>query len=208
MTTPLVVLAVFAAGVGAVLAVPPWHLFGSFLSHAPGLVEGPEHAMNPPLMGVSGLIALAGIGLAWWMYVIQPSAAAEAARTARPAYVLSSNKFFIDELYDAFIVKPIEGFARAMRWFDQHVVDGLVDLIGQVPRYIGALFWPIQNGLVQYYALLMVLGLAVFLIALGALPSPGFAMTTLLLLLLVLPLAGAVASALLGAGRPARRALG
>ena len=83
------------------------------------------------------------------------------ARTARPLYVLSSNKFFIDELYEFFLVNPMEGFARLLRWIDQYVVDGLVDLIGQVPRFLGALFWPIQNGLVQFYALSMALGLAV-----------------------------------------------
>ena len=43
MTMPLVILAVFAAGVGAVLACPPWRLFGAFLVRTPGLVEGPEH---------------------------------------------------------------------------------------------------------------------------------------------------------------------
>ncbi len=166
MTAPLIVLAVFAAGVGAVLALPPWHLFGSFLARAPGLVEGPERGMNYGLMGGSGLIALAGIGLAWWMYVRQPGSAAQLAHAAPRAYLLSSHKFFVDELYDLVLVKPAEGFAGAMRWIDQHIIDGMVDLIGQIPRYLGALFWPIQNGLVQYYALLMVLGLAVFLIAL------------------------------------------
>jgi NADH-quinone oxidoreductase subunit L len=164
MTTPLVILAVFAAGVGAVLALPPWRLFGSFLTRAPGLVE-PVEQMNYALMGASALIALAGIGLAWWMYVRRPGVAAQFAQTARLAYDTSSHKFYVDDLYSIFIVRPAEGFARLIRWFDQNIVDGAVDFFGQIPRYLGALFWPIQNGLVQYYALLMVLGLAVFLIA-------------------------------------------
>lgn len=170
MTAPLVVLAVFAAGVGAVLALPPWHLFEGFLARtpgfierAPGFIEGPEHY---GLMGISAVVAAAGIGLAWWMYVSQPGAAAQVARTARPAYELSSHKFYVDDLYDFFLVKPTEGFAQLLRLFDQYVVDGLMDLVGQVPRVLGELFWPIQNGLVQYYALLMVLGLTVFLLAL------------------------------------------
>jgi NADH-quinone oxidoreductase subunit L len=49
---------------------------------------------------------------------------------------------------------------------DQYLVDGLVDLVGQVPRLLGILFRPIQNGLVQFYALAMVLGLTVFLLSL------------------------------------------
>jgi len=164
MTVPLVVLAVFAAGVG--LALGPTHLFSGFLVRTPGLTEGPAAPPEYLMLGVSAVIALAGIGLAWWMCVREPGTAAKAVRSARLAYALSSNKFFVDELYVAFIVKPLEWFARRLRDFDQYVVDGLVDLIGQVPRLFGALFWPIQNGLVQYYALLMVLGLTVFLLAL------------------------------------------
>ena len=163
MTGPLVILSVFAALVGVVIG--PTELFAGFVGRTPGFVEGPEH-MNYGLMIVSGVIALAGIGLAYWMYVGQPGAAAQVAHTAGPAYAWSSNKFFVDELYNAFLVKPMEGFAALLRWIDQNVVDGLVDLIGQIPRLLGALFWPIQNGLVQYYALLMVLGLTVFLLAL------------------------------------------
>ena len=59
--------------------------------------------------------------------------------------------------------KPLAGFADFCRIIDQYVVDGLVDLIGMVPGFIGRVFRPIQNGLVQFYALAMVLGLAVFL---------------------------------------------
>jgi NADH-quinone oxidoreductase subunit L len=48
---------------------------------------------------------------------------------------------------------------------DQYIVDGLVDLIAQVPRFLGLMFRPMQNGLVQLYALLMVLGLAGFMLS-------------------------------------------
>ena len=48
---------------------------------------------------------------------------------------------------------------------DTYVVDGLVDLLGQVPRFLAFLFRPIQNGLVQFYALLMILGVAGFLLS-------------------------------------------
>ena len=166
MTVPLIILAIFAAGVGAVLALPPFSLFGNFLLRTPGLVKAPEAAPAYLLMGVSAIVAAVGIGLAWWMYVRQPGSAAQVAEAIRPAYVLSSNKFFIDELYDFFLIKPLVGFAQFLRVMDLYVVDGLVDITGNIPRLLGALFWPIQNGLVQYYALLMILGLTVFLLAL------------------------------------------
>jgi len=81
---------------------------------------------------------------------------------------MSLNKFEVDELYDSLIVRPLEGFAEFCRLFDHYVVDGIVDLIGHVPRLTAdILFRPMQNGLVQFYALAMVLGLTVFLIALA-----------------------------------------
>ena len=58
------------------------------------------------------------------------------------------------------------GFARFCRVIDMYLVDSLVDLLGHLPRFVGILFRPMQNGLVQFYALAMVLGLTVFLLAL------------------------------------------
>jgi NADH-quinone oxidoreductase subunit L len=101
------------------------------------------------------------------MYVRQPELPARLAQGAQKLYQLSLNKFHLDELYYFFIVQPLAGFARFCRVFDQYVVDALVDLIGHVPRFFGILFRPMQNGLVQFYALAMLLGLAVFLIALA-----------------------------------------
>ena len=71
------------------------------------------------------------------MYVRQPGSATQVAEAIRPAYVLSSHKFFIDELYDYFLVKPLVGFAQFLRVIDQYVVDGLVDITGNIPRLLG-----------------------------------------------------------------------
>jgi NADH-quinone oxidoreductase subunit L len=118
------------------------------------------------MMGLSTAVALAGLGVAWLMYVRQPDLPGRLARAAQALYQLSLHKFAFDELYDAFLLKPANGLAMFARVFDQYVVDGLVDLCGHVPRLIGYLFRPVQNGLVQFYALAMVLGLTVFLLAL------------------------------------------
>jgi NADH-quinone oxidoreductase subunit L len=80
-------------------------------------------------------------------------------------YDLSRNRFYIDELYDIFPVGVLTALTVVCRWFDANVVDGLVDLVGLVPRMMGYLFRPIQNGLVQFYALLMILGVAGFLLS-------------------------------------------
>src|SRR5205807_10350093 len=81
-------------------------------------------------------------------------------------YQLSLNIFLFDDIYDILVVRPAAGFAYLCRLFDWHLLDGFVDLVAQVPRITGMVFRPIQNGLVQFYALAMVAGLTVFVIAL------------------------------------------
>jgi NADH-quinone oxidoreductase subunit L len=171
MLVPLVVLAVGAVAVGMV-AGPMTHWVAATLNNywavltlSRELRGAPDHGVNWPLLLGSTAFALGGILLAWWMYVRKPALPKELAKSVPGAYELSHNRFYLDELYTAFVVKPLEGFAQFCRVIDAYVVDGLVDLVGQVPRFLGYVFQPIQNGLVQFYALLMVLGVAGFLLS-------------------------------------------
>src|SRR5262249_46362066 len=113
----------------------------------------------------SSAFALGGIAVAWWMYVKQPAVPAKMAEAMPGAYEMSRNRFYLDELYDIFVVKPLSGLAQFCRVLDAYVVDGLVDMVGQLPGFSGALFRRVQKGLVHFYALLMVLGVAGFLLA-------------------------------------------
>jgi NADH-quinone oxidoreductase subunit L len=165
MTIPLVVLSVFALGVGVCLG--PTHLFAHFLEKTPRLpFDQAEQHINWVLMGVSTAVALAGIALAYLFYVARPEIPGQLAKSAQGLYQLSLNKFYIDEIYDAFILQPLGWLAARCRATDANWVDALVDLTGKTPGVVGELFRPIQNGLVQFYALAMVLGLTVFLLSL------------------------------------------
>jgi NADH-quinone oxidoreductase subunit L len=168
MLVPLIILAAGAVLVGYVNSeFAPW--LGQFLSHTSGL-DSPEveigHGTIAVVMSLSILLALGGIGLAWWMYILKPGLAGRVASSAPRLYQLSLNKFYFDELYSFFIVGPINGLSHAARIVDAYLVDGLVDLVGRIPPLFGHIFRPIQNGLTQFYALAMALGLAVFLVAL------------------------------------------
>jgi NADH-quinone oxidoreductase subunit L len=162
MWVPLAVLAVGAFGAGF-LAVP----FTDFLGRTPGVGEVHEHETHWFLIGGSTLVALAGIGVAAGMYARVSDLPDRLARGAAWLYQLSLNRFHLDELYDFFIIKPATGVAAFCRIFDQYVLDSLIDLVAQVPRVFGLLFRPMQNGLVQFYALAMLLGLTAFLVALA-----------------------------------------
>ncbi len=173
MTVPLLILSVFALFLGLVIGpmMPETWQVSRFLSLAPvlplpGSVEKGAHHVEWGLMALSGIIALCGIGTAWVMYRLQPSLPGKLAAAWQAGYQLSLNKLHFDELYDTFIIKPLTGLAVLCRVLDQYLVDGLVDLVGHIPRLLGARFRPVQNGLVQFYALAMVLGLTVFLLAL------------------------------------------
>jgi proton-translocating NADH-quinone oxidoreductase chain L len=167
MTVPLIILAVGAVAAG-IIVEPLTHGLSGFLGdHTQGLQTQAAESLNYPLMLISTLFALAGIGVAWWMYIKQPGLAGRLASSARRLYHLSLSKFHVDDIYEALILAPLAGFTAFCRIFDLYVLDGLVDLIGQIPRLLGVLFRPVQNGLVQFYALAMILGLTVFLLALA-----------------------------------------
>src|SRR5262249_27826650 len=159
------ILAVFAVGIGFLVGplMPASMQFAHFLAKTPFFPNaGHGEHINWLLMGVSSVVALSGIGLAWLLYVKRPELPAQLARKGQWLYQLSLNKFYIDELYYAWIVQPIQGLAEFLRQIDLNGVDALVDLVGHVPRLLGSLFRPVQNGLVQFYALAMILGLTVF----------------------------------------------
>jgi NADH-quinone oxidoreductase subunit L len=165
MTVPLVVLAVGAVLVG--LIEPVTHAFSGMLRrHTDGIGLLPEAETNYAVMAVSSLVAIVGILAAVYVYRLRAGLADRMAEKAPALYQLSLNKFGFDEIYQAFVVGPLEGFAEFCRIFDFYVIDKVVDIVGLVPKAVGVLFRPVQNGLVQFYALAMILGLVVFLLAL------------------------------------------
>lgn len=176
MTVPLVILAVCSLVVGAYFELT--HGFAHFLSYTPSLAfrevvaTWPEDArhIHWDIAGISTIVALAGIGFAAYLYLGTKKEAEFVAGALKPLYWLSYGKFFIDPIYDGLIVWPLLMFARLCYAIDRYVVDGLVNLIGAIPPAFGKLMRSLQTGMVQFYALMMVLGLIVLL---GALMWPG-----------------------------------
>jgi NADH-quinone oxidoreductase subunit L len=169
MTWPLVFLALASVVVGLYLEVSG--ALTSLLGRAPSIAALGEAAHAEAGGGHFAIAALStaaaaiGIGLAWLMYVRAPEFQRRvvAAMEATGLYRLSSEKFFVDQVYQMLIVWPLEGVARLAAWFDRRVIDGLVDLVGAAPRGVGALLRPIQAGLIPLYALAMLVGLLLLL---------------------------------------------
>jgi proton-translocating NADH-quinone oxidoreductase chain L len=169
MLAPLVVLAAGSLFAG-ILVEPFNHAFSGLLNRTPSLLLAnelagelgapPEPHFNWTIAALGTAVALGGLAVVAWLY-----------RRGGPERVhprltryhrLAQEKLYVDEVYDAAVVKPAEVLATGSRQFDWFV-GGLTRLVASVPAFLGAALRPLQNGLVQFYALGMVLGLAVFL---------------------------------------------
>jgi len=119
------------------------------------------HGIHVLMMWVSSFIALLGIGLAGYFHWLnRPLTDRIAAKFGVVVEVLY-NKYYVDEIYDFFIVKPLRKLGRVFYAFDQYVINGLVMTVGHLPRLVGWTVRPTQHGRLQGYGLGMVLGVAV-----------------------------------------------
>ena len=172
MALPLVVLAILSFA-GGWIGLPK--VFGeqadrftAFLS--PILLplaagEGAEHALSNRtewlLMGVSVAAALTGLLLARDWYVKRQGRPAERIAASFPAtYALVAEKFRVDELYDAILVRPFDRLARVLwKVVDVLVIDGVLNAGAFLVELAGDLLRFLQTGNVRNYALTLFLGL-------------------------------------------------
>jgi NADH-quinone oxidoreductase subunit L len=176
ITIPLIVLALLAAGAGFLgipeVFAPNAHWLEHFLepifaasaripgAEAPVMSAGTEWGV----MGVSVALALIGTIYAWGRFSRRP----ELEEATGFGKVLA-NKWYVDELYNAIIVKPLDLLAQFFVFFDKHVIDWIVNGVGRLVQYGSRQIRLMQSGQVGGYVLLMVVGIIVlFLVELFA----------------------------------------
>ena len=103
MLVPLAILAVLSIAGGFLFKVP------AFLGTVFPTLEVEE---DIALMAISTAAGVIGIALAWVMYVAKPGLADSFANSVRALYTLVYNKYFVDEIYDAAVVKPVVAGSR------------------------------------------------------------------------------------------------
>ena len=108
------------------------------------------------------VLGLAGIALAWRVWVARPGTAAKLQARWHAVYELLVHKWWFDELIDGLIVRPMSTAGRfAAGTFERAVVEGgLIDGTVSVVRAGSAAVRAVQSGLVRYYAAALVLGVA------------------------------------------------
>jgi NADH-quinone oxidoreductase subunit L len=163
MAIPLVVLAAGAVLVGF-LGMPAWmHLpdfWSEWLHGVVAGIPGAEHAHHDAGTGMIALIAgtaagLGGFGLAWVKY---RDKAWHKPTELSPLHQFLMDKWRVDELYNAVIVKPMAAVAQLAAGIDRTVVDGMTKLVSGLV-YGGGFGWTrLQNGLVHAYGAAMAFG--------------------------------------------------
>jgi NADH-quinone oxidoreductase subunit L len=159
MWAPLVALAGLSLG-GGFINVPRW------LEPMFPIREEPVDRLIAYLPFAAGF---AGIALAWLLYVARPQLAESLARNAGFLYRLVYNKYFVDEMYDAAVVRPVMEGSRAVLWrgMDVGIIDGAVNGVGARARGVGSILKLLQSGYIRSYAAWVVFGSIIVLIAIG-----------------------------------------
>lgn len=127
------------------------------VSEAPGAATSHEvpdaHELNQErlLALISVMIALSGIGVGWVMFQRKP---------VRAMPRLLENKYYVDEIYDAAIIQPINAGSREGLWkiFDVGVIDGIIHTIAGAVVRLGRTIRYMQIGYVRGYAAIILAG--------------------------------------------------
>jgi NADH-quinone oxidoreductase subunit L len=163
MRLAMSVLAVLAV-VGGVVQVPfvtDWleHFLEPTFADAPH--AGPNDALTVVGMVVATVVALAGIYVAYVVWVARPGTSERVRARLAPLHRLFVNKWYFDELIELLVVRPFAWFGRfGQQTFERVVINGL--LVGGTTNIVkagSAAARALQNGFLRAYAALLVLGM-------------------------------------------------
>ncbi|MBF0121820.1 MAG: NADH-quinone oxidoreductase subunit L [Candidatus Omnitrophica bacterium] len=165
MTFPLVILAVFAAGLGFIGS--PW-CHGAFQNFLTGGEEAVH--LNYGMIVFSTALSLSGIGLAY-LLIVKGFKLPGSDCPCRNWFIrLVENKYYVDELYDVVFVQTFHKICEAMKRFDQLHIDGAVNGVSTIVAFCAQAVKRLQTGLVENYLLMQAGGvLALLLFILGKL---------------------------------------
>ena len=172
VTVPLVLLAIPSVIVGFLFIQPM--LFGDFFKNVifvdaakhPAMAKLGEIFHGPVAMALHGLqtapfwLALAGVALSYYMYMVNPALPAGIKARVQPLYRLLENKYYLDWINENILARGARALGTGLwKVGDQAIIDGGVvngswKLVGAVS---GVVRW-VQSGFIFHYALVMILG--------------------------------------------------
>ena len=173
VTVPLILLAIPSVVIGFMTIQPM--LFGEFFKDAI-FIDAEKHAgmkalteafHGPVAMALHAVstapfwLALAGVVVAWYMYLINPAVPAAMGRALRPLVVLLENKYYMDWINENILARGARALGSGLwKVGDRALIDGLLvngswKLVGMVSNWTRKL----QTGYLYHYALVMILGI-------------------------------------------------
>ena len=163
VTGPLAILAILSA-LGGLIGLPAWlghNYFEEFLEpsfhtvyRAHGPTEAHGHALEIGLTILVVGLALASMYFAYLVFVKNPKRAEQIAIRFPTAHRLMLNKFYVDEIYDAAIIWPIERLSRSFLWkgIDVGIIDGAVNGVASLMQRWSNRVKRLQSGYARAYA--------------------------------------------------------
>ncbi|MEK6551974.1 MAG: NADH-quinone oxidoreductase subunit L, partial [Bacteroidota bacterium] len=178
MTVPLMILAVLSViggyiGLPKVFAGEHGNLFEGWLEpiYAPAMNKlamfgTHTHLEEILLMTVSVAAALSAIYFALHVYRKNPQIAENVSNKFKGLYNLLLNKYFVDEVYEAAVVQPVQKGSEKFLWkiFDVKFIDGMVNGVASLVEKSSGVVRKIQTGVAQSYAVVMMVGIALVLL--------------------------------------------
>ena len=174
ITIPLVTLAILSI-IGGYVGVPEFIMHGThslkdFLApvfadsykvfETQGVSHEVDHSTEWILTGVSTALILIVVVFAWNKFSKKPDT-----EDATGFGKVLANKWYVDELYEKIIVKPLDGLGSFLNnVFERSVVDGIVNGVGRLVNYSSRQLRLLQSGQVGSYVLLMVVGMLLFFV--------------------------------------------
>jgi NADH-quinone oxidoreductase subunit L len=175
MTGPLILLGVLSAA-GGLINIPELYHGNAWLHHWLEPITQPSAALLPAvhlststewlLVGIAVAVAVIGIVGAWRLLKPEALVPARSAPEERGFARVLRNKWYVDEIYDALIVRPLVWLSREVLWkqVDQRVIDGAA--VNGAARGARALGWAnrwLQTGQVGIYVAVFVVGVLLVL---------------------------------------------
>ncbi|AJY41564.1 NADH-quinone oxidoreductase subunit L [Burkholderia humptydooensis] len=174
---PLVLLAIPSVIIGAI-AIGPM-LYGDFFQHGvafdkvifigqnhPALAEMAEEFHDWAALGLHSIsslplwLALAGVVVAWFLYLKRPGLPAAIRRAFGPIYTLLDNKYYMDKINEVVFAKGSIAIGRGLwKEGDVVVIDGLVNGSARFIGWFAGVIRFLQSGYIYHYAFAMIIGM-------------------------------------------------
>jgi len=177
VTLPLVLLAIPSVLIGFFTIEPM--VIGKFFADAitvnaqahPALAEFAEEFHGPLSMALHAFstpplyLALAGVALSYYMYMVNPALPAAIKRACMPIYTLLENKYYLDWINENILARAARALGVGLwKGGDQGVIEGgVVNASWKIVGVVSAIVRQFQSGYIYHYAMVMILGVFVLM---------------------------------------------